>query len=314
MLMLLAGCCYGVVSPLMKLAYNAGFDVQDVTDAQYGIAFVLMWAIAIFRLHRGRIPRQQWKFLILIGLASAGVSYAYYVALTKLPASLGIVLLFQFAWMVMVIDIIVTRSWPGIEKWIGMAIIVLGTFFAVGLIGQPVGNFPVWAFMLGLVSAFCYAALLYLSSYVTAEASPAVRSAISITVSVIVISIIFPPTYLTSGVLWHGLWFWGGLVALFGQVGPMLLILLASPRIGGRMAGVLGAVELPVAVIAARLLVDEHVSLLRWVGVILILAGIMISELVRTKGRKPSTAGGQTDSPGGADGPGGVDSPVPYSH
>lgn len=284
-LMLLAGCCYGVVSPLMKLAYRAGFDVQDVTDAQYGIAFVLMWVIALFRLRRWRIPRRQWKFLILIGLASAGVSYTYYVALTKLPASLGIVLLFQFTWMVMVIDIIVTRSWPGIEKWIGLAIILVGTFFAVGLIGQPVGHFPLWAFILGLIAGFCYAAFLYLSSYVTDEASPMIRSAVSITISVAVISVIFPPTYLTSGVLWQGLWFWGGLVALFGQVGPMLLVLLASPKIGGRMAGVLGAVELPVAVVSARLLVGEHVHVLHWLGVVLILAGIMISELVRPKAR-----------------------------
>ncbi len=218
--MLLAGCCYGVVSPLMKLAYRAGFDVQDVTDAQYGIAFVLTWAIALFRFRHWRIPKRQWKFLVLIGLVSAGVSYAYYVALTKLPASLGIVLLFQFTWMVLVIDIIVTRRLPGIEKWIGMLIIVIGTVFAVGLIGQPVGHFPIWAFILGLVSGFCYAGFLYLSSYVTDEASPVIRSAISITISTAAISIVFPPTYLASGVLWHGLWFWGGLVALFGQVVP----------------------------------------------------------------------------------------------
>jgi drug/metabolite transporter (DMT)-like permease len=282
LLMLLAGCSYGTISPLMKLAYQAGFDVQDVTDAQYGFAVVIIWLFALTRFRNLRIPRQQWKFLVLIGLTAAGVSYAYYVALTKLPASLGIVLLFQFAWMVLVIDIIVTRRKPGLEKWLGMVLIVIGTLFAVGLIGQPIGRFPVWAFALGLVAGFCYACVLYLSSYVTDEASPIIRSAITITVSSIAVSFIFPPTYLVSGVLWHGLWFWGLLVALFGQVFPMLLILLASPKIGGRMAGVLGAIELPVAVVASRLLLSEHVTPLRWLGVILILVGICVSELLNT--------------------------------
>lgn len=283
LLMLLAGCCYGIISPLMKLAYQAGFNVSDVTDAQYGFAVVILWVLALIRFRGLRIPRRQWKFLVLIGLAAAGVSYCYYIALTELPASLGIVLLFQFAWMVLVIDIIVTRRKPGLEKWLGMLLIVIGTLFAVGIIGEPLGKFPLWAFGLGLLAGFFYACVLYLSSYVTDEASPIVRSAVTITVSTIAISFAFPPTYLTSGVLWHGLWFWGLLVALFGQVFPMLLILLSSPKIGGRMAGVLGAIELPVAIVAARVLLSEHVTMIRWLGVIVILIGIFVSELLDFK-------------------------------
>jgi drug/metabolite transporter (DMT)-like permease len=278
LLMLLAGSCYGMISPIMKMAYAHEFSAEEVTDAQYGFAFILLWAMALFRIRRARLRGRQWLLLAALGTAGAGTSYCYYVALTRVPASFGIVMLFQFAWMVMVIDMLVTRRIPAAQKWLGMLFIVVGTLLAVGLLGQRLPAMPWWAVALGLLAGLFYALTLYLSGYVDPASPPLVRSAITVSVSAIVILPLFPPTYLWNGAIARGLWLWGGLVALFGQVLPMLLMLVAIPRIGGRMAGVLASIELPVAVLAAHLLLAEPVSWLRWCGVALILLGICVSE------------------------------------
>ncbi|MCL6517415.1 DMT family transporter [Alicyclobacillus sp.] len=225
-----------------------------------------------------RDPRQ-WLLMAVIGACGAVTSFAYYKALSVLPASLGIVLLFQFSWMVLVIDILVTRRLPSLEKWIGAAAIFIGTILAVGLIGQPMGTFPLWAFALGLLSALSYALTLYLSAFLREDTSPLTRSAITVSVSTVVIFCLIPPRLLVDGALAHGLWLWAVLVSLFGQTLPMLLMLKAIPHTGGRMAGVLGSIELPVAVLAAWLVLGEDVAWLRWMGVVLILAGIVVSEV-----------------------------------
>ena len=81
------------------------------------------------------------------------------------------------------------------------------------------------------------------------------------TVSAISLFPVFPPIYLTSGVLWNGLFGWGLLMGLIGQVIPFLFLLISIPRIGGRMAGILGSIELPVTVFVAYLILSESCRL-----------------------------------------------------
>jgi drug/metabolite transporter (DMT)-like permease len=278
LLVLLAGSSFGLVSTVMKFAYRYGFTVQDVTDGQYLIAAVLLWGITLVWPRGKRVTNQQWLLLGALGLAGAGTSYAYYRALTLLPASLAIVLLFQFSWIVLLMDILVTRRLPSLQKWLGVVMITVGTILAVGLLQGGLGSFPLWAVGLGVLSALFYSCTLYLSAYVKTESSPALRSAITVTVSTIAICCIFPPSSSMVHALPRGLWVWGLLAALFSQVIPNLLMLIAIPRTGGRMAGVLGSIELPVAVLVAHVMLNEVISLAQWIGVILILAGIFVSE------------------------------------
>lgn len=293
-LMLIAGSSYGIVSALMKSAYGQGFVVADLTNAQYLFALIALWPIALIWRKGRPVSARQWGLLALIGLAGAGTSYTYYVSLTRLSASLAIVLLFQFAWIVLLMDAVVTRRMPAVEKLLGIVLIVIGTILAVGLLGtvgihsathpgHP-GTFglldsaPLWAILLGLSSAVFYSLTLYLSAYVDMHSSPVLRSAITLTVSGLAMAAVFSPVHFYTVSLWHGLWFWGILVAVFSQILPMLLMYISIPRIGGRMAGVLGSIELPVAVLVAHLVLSEPVTMARWLGVALILAGIVVSE------------------------------------
>jgi drug/metabolite transporter (DMT)-like permease len=322
--MLLAGASYGLISPLIRFEYTKGFSAADLTNAQYGIGFVIMWLIVLVRHRKSVIHKKQWLLLISLGTAAALVSICYYMALTVLPASFATILLFQFAWMATLLDIAVTRRLPSIVKWVGLIVILLGTVLAVGLnsdiassgasatasgvsggtgvsgasrltagagffgvfgvhgasgvLAALGAHYSLWAIGLGLLSAFFYTLTLYLSGYVSESISPELRSAIVVTVGMLIIFIPFRPTYLVSGALWHGLLVWGGLIAIIGQVAPMLLMLIAIPRIGGRMAAILGTIELPVSVFGAWLLNGDIVSWTRWGGVLFILLGIAVSE------------------------------------
>ncbi len=278
-LVLLAGSSFGVVSTIMKVGYEEGFTVEQATDAQYLVGLVSLWLIALCWPGNRRIGKSQWWVLVVIALSAAGTSYTYYLALTHLPASLGIVLLFQFTWMVVLIDILVTKQWPPLQKWIGLALICIGTVLAVGLFEQSIGRFSPWAVVCGLLSGLCYAITLYVSGYADPNTNPAFRSALTSTISTAAIFTVFHPTSLLQAGLWHRLWPWALVSGLFAQVIPLSLMLIAIPHTGGRMAGILGSIELPVAVLSAAVILHEDVSPLRWGGVVMILAGIVVSEM-----------------------------------
>jgi drug/metabolite transporter (DMT)-like permease len=283
LMMLVAGASYGFVSPVLRLSYAHGLSVQAMTDIQYVLAFAVLWIIALFRHKGARIRGNQWWLILAIGVCNAAVSYTYYRALTVLPASLGIILLFQFAWITVVIDIIVKRRNPGLYKWIGLVVILIGTVFAVGLNAGAWHDIPLWALGLGLLSALSYALNLYLSEYNDPAVSPQLRSALVVTVAMLLMFIPFPPGQMFHAMSHPQIFYWGGWVALLSQIMPTMLLLISIPRIGGRMAGVLGTIELPTAVLGAWIINREDVAWSRWIGVLLILLGILISEAIRSR-------------------------------
>jgi len=278
---LLAGSSYGFVSPVLKIGYAHGLSVSSVTNIQYVLAALFLWLLVPFWGGRKRIGKRQFLLLCALALVSAGTSFCYYQALTVLDASVAIVLLFQFAWIVMLIDIFIKRRRPSRARWGGLLFILVGTVFAVGLNAHAWTSMPTWAVLSGLGAALSYALTLYLSEYADTTISPALRSAIIMSLAFLFISIPFPPTYFAAPTPWSTLVRYGAAIAVLSQVVPLLLMLIAIPRTGGRMAGVLATIELPVAVFSAWLILGEVIAGVRWIGVLLILIGIAMSEWSR---------------------------------
>ena len=103
------------------------------------------------------------------------------------------------------------------------------------------------------------------------------NSAIMLTATIPVMYVLYPPTVFVQE---NGseLLLWGLLLGFLGQVVPTIAFNIGIPRIGSTLAAMLGSVELPVAIVAAYLIIAEPVNGLQWVGMGLILVGILISE------------------------------------
>lgn len=280
MMVLLGGASYGLISPVVKMAYEDGFSAGDVTASQYVFATMVLLAIALFRIRDFRkLGKRDFRLLVLLGLCSTGTSVTYYVALSYLPASMAIVLLFQFVWVVMVIDYAVTRTVPNLPKWLALLLVIGGTVLAVNLIGADWRLVSPLGLLLGFLSSITYGLFLYFYSRVREDVSPWVNSSIVAMASTVAVMFVFPPTFLWNGALGEGLWFWALVIGVLGQVFPPVCFNIGIPKIGGALAGVLGSIELPVAVVAAYLILGEAVEGLQWAGIVMILLGIVVSEL-----------------------------------
>jgi drug/metabolite transporter (DMT)-like permease len=103
------------------------------------------------------------------------------------------------------------------------------------------------------------------------------KSAVMMTAAIPMIYLVYPPHIFLEGSAVQLLG-WGLLLGILGQVVPTIAFNVGIPRIGSTLAAMLGAMELPVAIIAAFLLIGEPVLLVQWLGMILIIAGILLSE------------------------------------
>lgn len=289
-LVLIAGISYGFISLFVKLAYAQGFDPSQVSGSQVFFGALGLWYLT-YRVRsewrQKRVSRKDLISLLLGGAFSALTGVTYYLCLQTTPASFAIILLFQFTWMGMLIECLKSRRLPTNYELISIIIILLGTVMAAGISMNELSQLSWVGIAYGLTSAIGYTGFIYFNGTLAPTVHPTLRSAWMMTGSLVAIFCVYPPTFLVDGALIDGgLWFWGLLLGLFGSLIPAYFFAMGVPHIGSGMASILGSVELPVVILFSAILLHEPVSMIQWMGTILILVGIGFSEFRRSSGSK----------------------------
>ncbi|TQR36140.1 EamA family transporter [Brevibacillus brevis] len=288
-LVLLGACSYGVLSIFMKHAFQLGFTPFEMSGSQLIFGGLIMTVMAFFFSKQ----RFSFKYLLLLAPASlmmASTSLFYHQAVSRVSASLAIVLLFQFTWIGVLLEAIVDRKWPTAEKWVSLAMLGAGTVLASGLSESGIQSVDMVGLIFGLMSGATFALVIFFSGRILPGMDPYLRSAISISMAALMLSIVYPPTFLVNGQLLQGLLPLGLLVAIFGSVIPIFCLAVGVPRIGNGLATILSAVELPTVVLLSNFVLQETVSLPQWGGVFMILAAICVPQVKWRKLFSPSHA------------------------
>lgn len=305
---LLGAMSYGILSTIVVIAYGNGYRLGEVVGSQLLTGFILSWLLALFikrrerRAERARSGKHRqlpgiaakftWKQRLLLmaaGTPTAVTGLLYYESLRYIPASLAIILLFQFTWIGVLMQAVSQRKRPNGVMYLTLAILFGGTVLAAGIVEKGGAGFNPVGVMLGILSAISYSLFILFSGKVVPSAHPAYRSAWMLTGGMMLVFILFPPHFLFDGLLWGKLMWFGLLLGLFGAFIPPVLFAVGVPHIGEGMAGILGAAELPVAVLLSTLVLHEQVSVLQWAGVGLVLLGISLPELLK-RGKRSSSA------------------------
>jgi drug/metabolite transporter (DMT)-like permease len=279
---------YGILSSCIKLVYEHGYNDGQVTLSQVVVGTIMLWGVvACVRKAWGNPFKGPWLKLSLVGIVGLLLTTVFYnITLAELDASLSIVLLFQFTWMTIAIDSIMARRAPTRQQLLAVALILIGTLCAVNIFSADMSRFSMKGIWFGLLAALTYSVFLSFAGRVKTDMDPFLKSALMQTATIPVLFVLYPPLQYVHTGDWVPLMAWGLLIGLFGQVLPTILFNIGIPRIGSSLAAMIGSVELPVAILAAYLIVGEPVGLLQWLGMLLILLGIAAAEL-QPFGNKP---------------------------
>lgn len=291
---------YGILSTFVVLAYDKGYKLQEVVGTQLLVGFLLLSLLSLAMKWKGkgqqkqagaafeRLNGKKVAWLMLAGVPQAATGLLYYNALKYIPASLAIILLFQFVWISLVIQAVRQRKWPQAIMLVSLAIVIAGTVLAAGVLEEQVQAVSMTGILFGLLAAVSYTVFILISGGVLPKANPLHRTLWMVAGALLFVSLIFPPHHLINGRLWGDLLLFGLLLGCFGAFIPPLLFAYGVPHIGEGLAGILGAVELPVAVMLSTLVLHEQVSWLKWAGVLLVLVGIIVPEAYRRRKEKLS--------------------------
>lgn len=289
LLVLFGACSFGILSTFVKLAYGEGYTLGDVTGTQALFGAILLWSIYLVQRATQSdekpkpIIKTHWIKLVLAGTFTGLVSLTYYQCVKLIPASVAIILLMQFVWISVLLEFIFFKKKPNSLQVFAIIMILLGTIAASGYFEQSAATLNIVGIGYGLVAALCYAIFLMLNGNLGNEYPPLQKSALMITGACILIFLALPPTFLFNGALGGSLLKWGLILAVFGTVIPPLCFASGIPKIGLTLSSILSSAELPVAVSMSALVLHEEVSLIRWIGVVIILSSMILPNLENLK-------------------------------
>jgi drug/metabolite transporter (DMT)-like permease len=293
LLVFAGGWCYGIMVPLVRVAHSLGYDSTQVMVVQYVIS-VLVLGVVVALFSRHRVTLKQALQLGGLGIIMAGVSFGYYNALALLSSAAAITLLFQFVWMGVLLQAIIERRLPDRMTILAVALILVGTVFAAGLLEWGDGSLNLAGILYGVLSAVCYTVSLYLHGRIATDLPTVNRTFFSI-IGSLLISCVLAPTFITSGaILWNFSWFAIPL-ALFGIVAPIFLMQKGAPQLPNSVTTIMASSELPSGVLMGALFAGDSVSFPEILGVVIILGGIVLSQLdsMRPASKLRSKPGGR---------------------
>jgi drug/metabolite transporter (DMT)-like permease len=282
LLVALGATSYGMLATFVKIAYSEGFTTAEVTVSQFVIGLFGILIINCFqKIRKGNTVVQASTRnklqLIITGTSTGLTSIFYYIAVHYIPVSIAIVLLMQTVWIGVLVEMIIDKKLPSIQKGIAVVIVLIGTFLATNLIQNQIvldWHGIVW----GLLAALSFTATMFTANSIATQVSSAQRSLYMLIGGAIVIFIFaFATQHQTFN---YAIFYkWGIIMALFGTIIPPILLNAGFPLTGIGLGSIVASLELPVSVLMAYFILNEIISPIQWFGIALILAAIVIMNL-----------------------------------
>ncbi|RZK48755.1 MAG: EamA/RhaT family transporter [Pedobacter sp.] len=277
---------YGLLATFVKLAYKDGFNTAEVTISQLLIGLIVMSCLTWIRqkqnptskisIIKGDITR-----LILAGTSIGLTSLFYYLSVRYLNVSVAIVLLMQSTWISVLLEAILNRTWPSLPKVVAVGIVLGGTLLATNVFNSNL-VLDYRGFIFGMLAAISFTLTMYASNRV-ANYLPAYKKSSWMLLGGFFIVLFFGLISYEESFKFSIFYKYGLFLALFGTILPPLAFNIGFPKTGLGIGSIVSALELPVSIFMAFLLLNERINLWQIIGILLILSAIVLMNLSQAK-------------------------------
>lgn len=277
---LIGASFFGFTPIFAKLGFSYGYTLGQINIVQMMISSIILWSFTLIKRSSFKgLNKKNVLQIMMTGCFIGLTSIFYYGSMQYLPASLAIILMFQFVWIGIILEWIFSKIKPAPVTVLSIILILVGVFFASNILNGDIQGLPFKGFIFGILSAFTYAGFIFFSGKVAVDVNPWTRSSLMVTGSTILVFILFMRDVPTVLPLEKDLLTTAVGVSLFGAVLPPLFFAVGAPLVSGGIANILTSIELPIAILSASIILSEAVTPLQWLGTAIILVAIGLNEL-----------------------------------
>ena len=295
-LVLIAAVLFIVNAGVSRVALRAGIDPALLTTVRMTGTWVVLLLI-VLAFHRGalRPPRGRLgKLLVVHGVIGiAGVQWAYFVAIDRLPVGMALLLEYQAPVLVALWARFVQREPMQRRLWVGLALAMTGLAAATG-IWQGL-DFDTVGIIAGCLAAVCFAVYFLIGEHGVGEIDPLRVAFWSFLFGALAMNVFepitdFPISRLDDSVDLLGalegievpMWSVLAWIVVLGTVTPFCLELVALRHLSATIVTTLAMLE-PIGVAALGWAwFGESLDAVAVVGVFAVVAGVILAQSART--------------------------------
>jgi DME family drug/metabolite transporter len=288
---LLAACCWGSSGVFAVSLFRRGVSPESVALLRPVIG-VLLLAAVVALARRGAL-RVGGAGLLLLGLGggiAVGVfQIAYQVSIDATGVPTTVALLYLAPAIVALASGPLLGEWPGRRRIALVALTIAGVWLTVLGAEETTSTFGSGGLGWGLLGAAAYAAYTLLGRHASPRFGSLATAIYSTAGACIFLAIVLPaagrPVALPAGA---GTWLILIAFSLLTIAGAQLLFFDALGRIEASGASVASSLEPVIAALLATVLLDQGLSALGWLGIALVVAGVIGVSVTESTAEKRS--------------------------
>ena len=227
-------------------------------------------------VQRGKVlpPRRSWGWLLALGLAMAAVTYSYFMAISRLPVAIALVIQFSTpAWLVLA-EAIWRRRWPPLPVLGALLLAGSGLILVTEVWQQRFLRLDGIGLLYALLSILSFAAYLLLGRRVGRDLSALSATTWGALVAALFWLLVQPPWSLSPASLRPELWPALAAVGILGMALPFLCELAALRYLDAGRVGIVAMLELVAGSGIAYFWLGEALAADQLLGGALVMLGV----------------------------------------
>lgn len=271
-----AAVCYGT-NPLGAQLYKEGMEPSSVLFWRFGLAWLIIAAVMMFRKESLRVNLRELKVLVSLGLLFFASSITLYISFRVMDVGVASTILFVYPVLTAAIMALFFKEKITTATVISIVLSFVGVMLLYWTPGG--GRLSTLGVILVLISALTYAVYIIVVNRSKLEMSSfkinfyvVLICALGNLVMTMVNGGLQVPATMTS-------WFYVGWLAVVPAILALVMMVYAAKYIGSTPTAIMGALEPTTAVLIGIFLFGELFTLRLAIGIVLIFTSVIIIAL-----------------------------------
>ncbi|HEX6481642.1 MAG TPA: EamA family transporter [Ktedonobacteraceae bacterium] len=277
-----ASTLFGLNGNLSRLLFDDGVSPVTLVEFRMLIGAICLLGVLVIGQRKGlKVPRRSWGWIVAFGLSLAMVTYTYFMAISRLPLAIALVIQFTApAWMVLGVAIW-RRRLPSAYVLAALVLTFGGVILLTGLWREGLSGLDAIGLLYCLLAVITYIAYLLLGRQVGKRLPSLTSTAYGALVASIFWFSVQPPWAIPANTwtLYHLVMII--LVGIIGMAIPFSLVLGSLRRIDPTRVGIASMLELVAAGVIAYFWLGQYLDWLQIMGCLLVMGGITILQSER---------------------------------
>jgi drug/metabolite transporter (DMT)-like permease len=285
-LVLTAAVLFALNGSLSRLLFDSGVTPLTLVEFRMIIGGLCLFGFLFAGQRRAlKLPLRALGWVTAFGLSMAMVTYTYFVAISRIPIAVTLVIQFTGpAWMALA-GAIWRRRFPSGYMLGALGLTIAGVVFVTGIWRQSLSGLDGLGLLFAIFALLTFIAYLMLGRKLGEYLPSITGTAYGAVVASLFWLIVQPPWSIPAGTWSPHTFLLVALVGIIGMALPFSLELAGLRRLDATRAGIAAMFELPASALVAFFWLGQSLDLWQILGCALVLAGITIVQLERPDGR-----------------------------